>query len=133
MSNYTITKTLKQPYTEVVEAVRTALEDEGFGVLTEIDLQAKLKEKLGVDIEPEIILGACRPPLALEAIQADPSIAAVLPCNVVIRSVDKNTTVVDAFDPDAMMGLADNATLHRIAADAKQRLNAVLATLNGEN
>jgi len=133
MSRYTITTTVNQPYPAAVEAVRTALSDQGFGVLTEIDLKAALKEKLDVDIAPQIILGACRPPLAYEAIQAEPSIAAVLPCNVVVRSVDENTTMVEAFDPDAMMGLADNAALHKVAADAKQRLNAAFAALNEEN
>ena len=133
MSTYTITTTLSQPYTTAVEAVRAALGDQGFGVLTEIDLKATLKQKLDVDIEPQIILGACRPPLAYEAIQAEPSIAAVLPCNVVVRTVDENTTMVEAFDPDAMMGLADNTALHQIAVDAKQRLNAAFAALNEEN
>ncbi len=133
MSNYTITTTLNQPYAAAVEAVRVALGDQGFGVLTEIDLKATLKDKLDVDIEPQIILGACRPPLAYEAIQAEPSIAAVLPCNVVVRSVDENATMVEAFDPDAMMGLADNAALNKLAADAKRRLNAAFAALNEEN
>ena len=133
MCTYTITNTLSQPYGAAVEAVRAALGDQGFGVLTEIDLKATLKDKLDVDIEPQIILGACRPPLAYEAIQAEPSIAAVLPCNVVVRSLDENTTMVEAFDPDAMMGLADNAALHTVAADAKQRLNAAFAALNEEN
>ncbi len=133
MSTYTITTTLNLPYNAAVEAVRAALGDQGFGVLTEIDLKATLKDKLDVDIEPQIILGACRPPLAYEAIQAEPSIAAVLPCNVVVRSVDENTTVVEAFDPDAMMGLADNQALHKVAADAKQRLNAAFAALHDGN
>ncbi|MGI8521920.1 MAG: DUF302 domain-containing protein [Nocardioides sp.] len=134
MSSYTITTTLNRPYDAAVEAVRTALGDQGFGVLTEIDLRAALKEKLDVDIAPQVILGACRPPLAYEAIQAEPSIAAVLPCNVVVRSLDPaTTTLVEAFDPDAMMGLADNEALHTIATDAKQRLNAAFAALNEEN
>jgi len=133
MSTYTLTTTLYQPYATAVEAVRAALGDQGFGVLTEIDLKATLKDKLDVDIEPQIILGACRPTLAYEAILAEPSIAAVLPCNVVVRSVDETTTMVEAFDPDAMMGLADNAALHKVAADAKQRLNAAFAALNEEN
>jgi uncharacterized protein (DUF302 family) len=132
MSSYTIATTLKKSYPATVEAVRVALVDQGFGVLTEIDLKAALKEKLDVDIEPQIILGACRPPLAYEAILAEPSIAAVLPCNVVVRSLDPATTVVEAFDPDAMMGLADNDALHTIAADAKQRLNAAFAALHEE-
>lgn len=129
MSSYTISTTLDRPFDTAVEEVRLALADQGFGVLTEIDLKAALKEKLDVDIEPQIILGACRPPLAYEAIQAEPSIAAVLPCNVVVRSLDESTCVVEAFDPDAMMGLADNEVLHGVAADAKQRLRAALAAL----
>jgi len=133
MSNYTIATTLNQPYDAAVEAVRAALDDQGFGVLTEIDLKATLKKKLDVDIAPQIILGACRPPLAYEAIQSEPSIAAVLPCNVVVRFLDEATTVVEAFDPDAMMGLADNAALRGVAADAKQRLNAAITALDKEN
>ncbi len=131
MSGYTITTTLDQAYPAAVEAVRAALGEQGFGVLTEIDLKATLKEKLDVDIEPQVILGACRPALAYEAVQAEPSIAAVLPCNVVVRSLDASTTVVEAFDPDAMMGLADNEALHAIATDAKKRLGAAFAALDG--
>lgn len=129
MSSYTITTTVNKPYDVAVQAVRDALGDQGFGILTEIDLKAVLKNKLNVDIAPQIILGACRPPLAYQAIQAEPSIAAVLPCNVVVRSIGESSTVVEAFDPDAMMGFADNEALHRVAADAKQRINAAFATL----
>jgi uncharacterized protein (DUF302 family) len=121
---------LAQPYAEAVERVRGALADQGFGILTEIDLKATLKNKLDVDVPPQIILGACRPALAYEALSVDPSIAAVLPCNVVVRAVDETTTIVEAFDPDAMMGLADNAALHTVATDAKQRLTAALAMLD---
>jgi uncharacterized protein (DUF302 family) len=121
---------LGQPYAEAVERVRGALADQGFGILTEIDLKATLKSKLDVDVPPQIILGACRPALAYEALSVDPSIAAVLPCNVVVRAVDETTTIVEAFDPDAMMGLADNAALHTVATDAKQRLTAALAMLD---
>lgn len=129
MSNYTITTTINQPYDDAVAAVREALGAQGFGVLTEIDLKASLKDKLDVDVDPQIILGACRPALAYEAIQAEPSIAAVLPCNGVGRALDHDTTVVEAFDPDAMMGLADNPALMKIASDAKERLEAVFAAL----
>jgi uncharacterized protein (DUF302 family) len=80
-----------------------------------------------------VILGACRPALAYEALTAEPSIAAVLPCNVVVRAVDDSTTLVEAFDPDAMMGLADNQVLHTVAADAKERLTAALATLGNHD
>ena len=131
MSSYTITITLDQPYEDAVPAVRQALGDQGFGILTEIDLRATLKAKLGVDIQPQVILGACRPPLAYEAIQAEPSIATVLPCNVVVRAVGESSTVVEAFDPDAMMGLADNASLHAVADDAKKRITAAFAVLSG--
>lgn len=129
-TTFTITTTLNQPYAAAVEAVRTALGDQGFGILTEIDLRATLKAKLDVDVAPQIILGACRPALAHEALLAEPSIAAVLPCNVVVRALDEETTVVEAFDPDAMMGLADNQALHAVAADAKQRITAALASLD---
>jgi uncharacterized protein (DUF302 family) len=130
MAGFTLATTLDRPYDEAVAAVRTALGDQGFGILTEIDLKATLKAKLDVDVAPQVILGACRPALAYEALSAEPSIAAVLPCNVVVRSVNENATVVEAFDPDAMMGLADNDALHTVAADAKQRLTAALAALD---
>ena len=86
MSSYTLGVTLERPYEETVRAVRSALETQGFGVLTEIDLQATLKKKLDVDVAPQVILGACRPALAYQALQVDPSIATVLPCNVVVRA-----------------------------------------------
>ena len=129
MTGYTIRTTVGRPYAETVEAVRTRLGEAGFGVLTEIDLKATLKKKLDVDVAPQVILGACRPALAYEALSVEPSIAAVLPCNVVVRAVNDQTTLVEAFDPDAMMGLADSDALDAVAADAKQRLTAALAAL----
>lgn len=131
--DYTLRTTVDLPYDATVAATRVALEDQGFGILTEIDLAATLKAKLDVDLPPQVILGACRPPLAYEALQADPSIAAVLPCNVVVRSVDERTTIVEAFDPDAMMGLTGSAALETVATDAKQRLTAALTALSKEN
>ena len=130
MTDYTMTTTVHQPYDEAVDSVRAALGEQGFGILTEIDLAAALKEKLGVEVERQVILGACRPPLAYEAIQVDPSVAALLPCNVVVRALDQDTTVVEAFDPQAMMGLADNGALDKVADDAQQRLRAALAALD---
>ncbi len=126
---FTISRTLAMPYDDALAATREALSDEGFGILTEIDLAATMKAKLDVDLPSQMILGACRPALAYEAIQVDPSIAAVLPCNVVVRSLDDATTLVEAFDPDAMMGLADTGALDSVATDAKQRLTAALASL----
>ena len=133
MSAYTLGATLDRPYEETVRAVRDALETQGFGVLTEIDLRATLKKKLDVDVPPQVILGACRPPLAYEALQVDPSIATVLPCNVVVRAIDDTTTLVEAFDPHAMMGLSGDGGLDSVAADARQRITAMLAALTEEN
>jgi uncharacterized protein (DUF302 family) len=132
MAAYTLTTTLQRPYGETVEAVRTQLGKAGFGVLTEIDLRATLKEKLNVDVAPQVILGACRPQLAHQALQADPSIATLLPCNVVVRSVDDRTTVVEAFDPAAMISFAGDGgeQLAAVAADAHERLTAALAALD---
>ena len=129
MAAFTISATVARPYDDTVGAVREALGEQGFGILTEIDLKATLKKKIDVDVEPQVILGACRPALAHEALSVEPSIAAVLPCNVVVRSVDATTTVVEAFDPDAMMGLADSEAVRTVAADAKERLTAALAAL----
>ena len=131
--SFTLSVTLPRPYDDAVTATRGALADQGFGVLTEIDLAATLREKLGVKVPPQVILGACRPALAHEAISAEPSIAAVLPCNVVVRSTGDDSTVVEAFDPDAMMGLAGAGALDSVAADAKQRLTAALAALSQED
>ncbi|MEO7752090.1 MAG: DUF302 domain-containing protein [Terracoccus sp.] len=131
MSSFTITTTVSETYDDTVTAVRAALKDQGFGILTEIDLKAVLKEKLDVDIDPQVILGACRPPLAYEAIRVDPSIASVLPCNVVVRALDEQTCLVEAFDPDAMMGLSDSPALATVSADARERLVAAFAALDG--
>jgi uncharacterized protein (DUF302 family) len=131
--SYTLSTTLDKPYAAAVAATREALADQGFGILTEIDLAATMKAKLDVDLPPQVILGACRPALAYEAIGIDPSIAAVLPCNVVVRSTGDDTTVVEAFDPDAMMGLAGGGALESVAADAKQRLTAALAAHTQED
>ncbi len=138
MSTYTMSRTLDRPYDEAVAAVREQLAEAGFGILTEIDLKATLKEKLDVDVAPQVILGACRPQIALQALDVEPSIAALLPCNVVVRALDASTTVVEAFDPDVMMsvGLGDtdgpvNDAIRSVATDARERLSAALAALEG--
>jgi uncharacterized protein (DUF302 family) len=127
--SYTVSATVTRPYAETVEAVKSALAGQGFGVLTEIDLAATLRSKLGVDLAPQVILGACRPTLAHAALLQDPSTATVLPCNVVVRSLDASTTLVEAFDPAAMTELAGEA-LRMVATDARQRLLAVLAEVS---
>ena len=127
---YTITTTLPRTYDDTVSAVRDALAEQGFGVLTEIDLRATLLAKLGVEVAPQVILGACRPPLAHRALAIDPSIATMLPCNVVVRAVDAESTVVEAFDPAAMTEMAGEA-FAEVAAEARQRLVAALDSLAG--
>ncbi|GEP39664.1 ABC transporter ATP-binding protein [Nocardioides psychrotolerans] len=127
MADYTLSITAQLPYEETVTAVREQLAEAGFGVLTEIDLKATLKKKLDVDVAPQIILGACRPELAHQALQAEPSIAALLPCNVVVRSVGETTTVVEAFDPAVMTSFAgDSDALRAVSEDARTRLSRAL-------
>ena len=134
MADYTLSRTIESGYEPTVAAVRSALADQGFGVITEIDLAATLHTKLGVTVAPQLILGACRPQLAYEALQADPSIATVLPCNVVVRSLGATSTIVEAFDPQAMIGLSADAAadspLATVADDARVRLQAMLAGLS---
>lgn len=131
MSSYTLSATVALPYDDAVVAARAALADQGFGVLTEIDIAATLKMKLDVDVPRQVILGACRPPLAYAALQADPSVAAMLPCNVVVRSVDDGTCLVEAFDPAVMAQLVPG--LESVAAEAGRRLAAALAALTEEH
>lgn len=132
MNQYTLSTTIAQPYDEAVAAVREALGEQGFGVLTEIDIAATMKSKLDVDLPPQVILGACRPPLAYAALQADPSIAAMLPCNVVVRSLGEDESIVEVFDPAAMTQMSNGGeALAAVAADARTRLTAMLDTLEG--
>jgi uncharacterized protein (DUF302 family) len=126
---HSLSTTLELGFAQALEATRTQLAEVGFGILTEIDLAGTLKAKLGADIAPQVILGACRPPLALAAIEAEPSIGVFLPCNVVVRSVDAQHTVVEAIDPDAMVRLTDNETLATVATDARERLSKALQAL----
>jgi len=130
MNDYTIAVTVDRPYDATVAAVRDSLAEQGFGVLTEIDLAATLKTKLDIDVPAQVILGACRPQLAHRALEAVPSIAALLPCNVVVRDIG-DATLVEVLDPDAMTRLADDATLREVATEARERLVAALTALKG--
>ncbi|SER79351.1 Uncharacterized conserved protein, DUF302 family [Pedococcus cremeus] len=128
---YALSTTVDRPFEQTLEAVREALQQQGFGVLTEIDLKATLKAKLDVDVEPQVILGACRPPLAHAALQAEPSVGLLLPCNVVVRASGAESTVVEALDPATMVDLTGNEALSDVATDAKGRLQAALDALTG--
>ena len=126
---YTLSTVVDRPFDETLEAVRAALSDQGFGILSEIDLAGTLRAKIGAEIPPQVILGACRPPLAHAAVQAEPSIGVLLPCNVVVRAGEGGQTIVDAMDPDAMVAVTGNEALTEVAADARARISAALATL----
>ena len=122
---YTLTHTTTLPFAGAVERVRAELQSEGFGVLTEIDVQATLKDKLDVDRDPYLILGACNPALAHDALTADPELGALLPCNVVV-SVRDGETHVSAIDPERMLSIADRDDLAPLAAEVRARLARVV-------
>jgi uncharacterized protein (DUF302 family) len=127
--DYGMTIRLRAPFAETVERVRTALKDEGFGVLTEIDVRATLREKLGEEMEDYLILGACNPPLAHRALEVDRRIGLLLPCNVVVRA-DGADTVVEALDPQVMVGVSGQPALEPVAEEATRRLAAALEELH---
>jgi uncharacterized protein (DUF302 family) len=122
---------LPMPYEEAVPRVKEALKAEGFGVLTEIDVRQTLREKLGAEMEPYIILGACNPPLAHRALEQEPEIGLLLPCNVVVRTEGKGSRV-EVADPQAMLGIVGNEELNAVAEEAKQRLQRVVASLSDQ-
>lgn len=116
-------------FEQAVEQVSEALKAEGFGILTEIDVKATLKKKIDADFRPYLILGACNPSLAHRALQADPHIGLLLPCNVVVQEDDEGV-LVSIADPAAMLKLADNAEVEPVAKDAEGRLRRALQTLS---
>lgn len=123
MRDYTFRTKLGVEPAEAEQQIRHALADQGFGILTEIDVQATMKAKLDKDMPPYKILGACNPPLAHQAIQADLDIGALLPCNVVVRAHPDGGTELIAADPEAMLALsAQSEAIAPIAADAKNRI-----------
>ncbi|HEY1180024.1 MAG TPA: DUF302 domain-containing protein [Phytomonospora sp.] len=126
---FTLAATDAAPYGDVLGRVREALGEAGFGVLTEIDITTTLRTKLGVETPPRVILGACRPQLAHQALQADPRVATLLPCNVVVTGAGDAVTEVEVFDPAIMPTLSDHPALRDVVDDARRRLTAMLAAL----
>ncbi|HZJ06690.1 MAG TPA: DUF302 domain-containing protein [Nocardioidaceae bacterium] len=119
---------LDSTYDDAIARVKDALKDQGFGVLTEIDVRQTLKEKLDIDVEPQVILGACNPQLAHQALKIDPRVATLLPCNVAVRA-EAGRTVVEALDPKIIAEVPDNPALVPIAEEAGKRIQAALDAL----
>ena len=130
-SKYGFSRTLDVSYEEAVDQARTALKKEGFGVLCEIDIKEKLKEKLGVDFRRYIILGACNPPLAHKTLQEEINIGLLLPCNVIVYEADEaGKSVVAAIDAKTMLSVVgDNVTLNAVATEVNEKLQRVVAEL----
>jgi len=132
MSDMAFEVTLDTPYAEALDRVVAALKDEGFGVLTRIDVHDTLKQKLDVDFREYCILGACNPPLAHRALSARPDAGLMLPCNVIVESLESGGTLVRIVDPKAMMtagGLAGDPAIEAVGGEAEQRLRRVATAL----
>jgi uncharacterized protein (DUF302 family) len=124
-SSYTLSTTTELPFADAVQRVRTELSAAGFGVLCEIDVQATLKEKLGADREPYLILGACNPTLAHAALDAEPELGVLLPCNVVVYQEQEQTRIA-AVDAEQMLSIVGNDELTATAGEVRRRLAAVV-------
>ena len=119
-------------YDDAIEKVTAALQEEGFGVLTEIDVKATLKKKIDAEFRRYIILGACNPHFAHRALQAEIDIGMLMPCNVIVYEADDGKTVVAAMDPGVRSRVSDNPELPKIAADARERVERAIASLGGQ-
>lgn len=118
-------------FEETIGAVRTALAGEGFGVLTEIDLAATLRDRLGAELDPYVILGACNPTFALEAVRIEPAVGVLLPCNVVVRR-EGDQTVVEAMDPGIIAELGGSSRLAELAAEVQVRVRRAVDSVVGD-
>ena len=128
-SKYGFGKTVEIGFADAVARVTQALQSEGFGVLTDIDVAATMKKKLNEDMPPYRILGACNPPLAHRALEAEPAIGLLLPCNVVVRQDPAGKVHVEFMDPNAVLDLVDKPEINRVASEVRQRLERVMAAM----
>ena len=129
MTDYGMSVRVDAPLDQALERARAALGEQGFGILTEIDVAATLKAKLGVDVAPQVILGACNAPLAREGLLIEPNLGLLLPCNVVVRTDESGQNLVSALNPEIMVSVPGRPELEPIAADAKDRLQKALASI----
>lgn len=126
--NYGMSRTINRPFEEVNAEIRAALAEQSFGIVSEIDMQATFKNKINKDIEPMLILGACNPNYAYRALDAEPSIGLLLPCNVVIRKTDAGV-VVEIINPQIMAEITEGPEMAKIADEVTEKLSAALASL----
>ncbi len=129
MADFGMTVRVDAPLDQALERTRAALAEQGFGILTEIDVAATLKAKLDVDVPPQVILGACNAPLARQGLQIEPDLGLLLPCNVVVRTDESGQTLVSSLNPEIMVSVPGRPELEPIALDAKQRLQNALAAV----
>lgn len=127
--SYYMSKVIPASYDDAVNRTKEALKAEGFGVLTEIDVKATLEKKLDVDFQRYVILGACNPPFAYRALQAETNVGLLLPCNVVVRELDTNSSEVSTIDPVAAMAAIENPELGQVASEVRQKLVKVMDSL----
>lgn len=130
--DYTVQRTVSGDFDEVVDTTIAALEEEGFGLLCDIDVQATLKKKLGEEFRQYRILGACNPALAHEGLTEEIELGALLPCNVIVYETDDGSIVVSAVDPRQLVGITDNAALDSIATEVNDRFTRVLEAVSQE-
>jgi uncharacterized protein (DUF302 family) len=122
--------TVSGDFASAVDKVTAALKEEGFGILTQIDIKKTLKEKLDVDKRPYLILGACNPPLANQALEAEPEIGLLLPCNVIVREEEDGSVRVSFMDPGAVLALVDHPKIGELAGEVRGRLERVMQAVS---